>query len=175
MTCIDAAIIKALVEHIGGNPDDVVGDSGSNSDVPLDITWKLENKDLGNGEQTFYIARVNKDTPIRPGAILKFRNNINVADSTYSYLCIGYEADSSNLIFTAGSVDQNIIATKFGLDELSSYYYYAFDFGTIREDFIPDQIITGVFQINTIESTRFAFRALATNTSARLNALEAKQ
>ena len=29
MSCIDAAIIKALVEHIGMNPDDVVGGGGS--------------------------------------------------------------------------------------------------------------------------------------------------
>ena len=32
MSCIDAAIIKALVEHIGGNPDDVVaGEGGTNA------------------------------------------------------------------------------------------------------------------------------------------------
>ena len=37
MSCIDAAIIKALVEHIGGNPDDVGGgDSSSNTGIPID-------------------------------------------------------------------------------------------------------------------------------------------
>ena len=37
MSCIDAAIIKALVEHIGGNPDDVtVG--GGDSYVP--VQWR---------------------------------------------------------------------------------------------------------------------------------------
>ena len=38
MTCVDAAIIKALVEHIGGNPDDVVVGGGSDSSK-LNATW----------------------------------------------------------------------------------------------------------------------------------------
>ena len=33
MSCVDAAIIKALVEHIGGNPDDVVVGGGSDDVV----------------------------------------------------------------------------------------------------------------------------------------------
>jgi hypothetical protein len=51
MTCIDAAIIKALVSHIGMNPDDVpIGGAGSGSsgiytgtevkDLPFDFTTK---------------------------------------------------------------------------------------------------------------------------------------
>ena len=42
MTCIDAAIIRALVEHIGGNPDSVPdGTIGGVADTSsfLDATW----------------------------------------------------------------------------------------------------------------------------------------
>ena len=45
MTCIDSAIIKALVEHIGGNPDDVVvggGGSTQNTLTKLSATFKAD-------------------------------------------------------------------------------------------------------------------------------------
>ena len=45
MTCIDAAIIRALVEHIGGNPDSVPdGTIGGVADTStfLDATWETD-------------------------------------------------------------------------------------------------------------------------------------
>jgi hypothetical protein len=44
MSCVDSAIIKALVEHIGMNPDSVVGSGGG----IIPTTWttvNIENKD----------------------------------------------------------------------------------------------------------------------------------
>ena len=44
MACIDAAIIKALVEHIGMNPDDIPtagggGSSGTSTATVIPVTW----------------------------------------------------------------------------------------------------------------------------------------
>ena len=40
MTCVDAAIIKALVEHIRGNPDDVVV-GGNQTLLPAGLSNKV--------------------------------------------------------------------------------------------------------------------------------------
>ena len=176
MSCIDAAIIKALVEHIGGNPDDVVvGGGSSNSDIPLDnISWKIENRDLGNGEQPIYVARVSRNNPIKPGAILKVKYYLNSV-STNFYLCTDHDIDNGILYFTDLRGEQKLIATMLDYSALNSTYDWGFDFWTVGEESVPDQITTGVFHINTFESARYACGALAGNTSSRLRALEAKQ
>ena len=50
MTCIDAAIIKALVEHIGMNPDDVPDDGGEQVQESIPPEDNLSNYDMQSEE-----------------------------------------------------------------------------------------------------------------------------
>ena len=81
MTCIDAAIIKALVEHIGMNPDDVPigGGSGSgsggseqSSSTFLDATWD----DTGS----LYTFTLPEGQELDVGSIIRFQqqNSTNI-------------------------------------------------------------------------------------------------
>ena len=92
MSCIDAAIIKALVEHIGMNPDDVPigGSSGSN------LSWKkvkLYKFTTTDGEFTYQDENneMNKDI-IRRGDIFRVRNSDG---ELCDYIVYGYDQDDS--------------------------------------------------------------------------------
>ena len=73
MSCIDSAIIKALVEHIGMNPDDV-GSSGAGSDV-FDTTKYTKRDILTVEDDGLYINTTNTDPAVKLGDIF-------VVDST---------------------------------------------------------------------------------------------
>ena len=74
MTCIDAAIIKALVEHIGMNPDDVPigGGSGSgsggseqSSSTFLDATW--------DDTSMYYSFTLPEGQKLEVGSIIRYQ------------------------------------------------------------------------------------------------------
>ena len=81
MSCIDAAIIKALVEHIGMDPDDV---GSSHGDTKLNVSF-------GTVEQSgmTYITITENDTnqPIRPGDMLIVKSKHD-PDFLCYYYCI---------------------------------------------------------------------------------------
>ena len=90
MTCIDSAIIKALVEHIGMNPDDVPigGGSGSgsgsseqSSSTFLDATWSTDNGGI------YYQFTLPEGQEIDVGSIIRldFKNE---TDKILDYLVI---------------------------------------------------------------------------------------
>ena len=95
---IDAAIIKALVEHIGGNPDSIpdgpIGGSGSNTlsfrYEPLDLHYEKSNKNL----------YVNKILPtmfvIGHTALRLKRENSNVIDT---YICVNHYMSIGDIIY----------------------------------------------------------------------------
>ena len=99
MSSIDAAIIKALVEHIGGNPDEIpdgpIGGSGSSTlsfrYEPLNLTYEKSDgdKDLS----------VNKILPTMfvPGhTVLRLkRKNSDVIET---YICVRHEMSSAAFI-----------------------------------------------------------------------------
>ena len=71
MSCIDAAIIKALVEHIGGNPDDVVGtttDVNSPGGIGSGSRDNGANISLGSSGIDFM------STTFKIGSILRLKN-----------------------------------------------------------------------------------------------------
>ena len=93
MTCIDAAIIKALVEHIGINPDDVPiggGSSGSN------LLWsKLELQNFTSTDGKFTYQDMNNDMNkeiIRIGDIFRVRKSDG---KLCDYLVYGYMEDDN--------------------------------------------------------------------------------
>ena len=45
MTCIDSAIIKALVEHIGMNPDEIPTGGSADTKTLFNATWSTKNVD----------------------------------------------------------------------------------------------------------------------------------
>ena len=72
MTCIDAAIIRALVEHIGMNPDDVPsgGAGGGVSSSFLDATWD-------DSDGTYYKFTLPEGQKLAVGSIIRFREKSN--------------------------------------------------------------------------------------------------
>ena len=67
MTCIDAAIIRALVEHIGGNPDSVPdGTIGGVADTSsfLDATW--------DDDGAIYTFTLPEGQKIEVGSIIRY-------------------------------------------------------------------------------------------------------
>ena len=91
MTCIDAAIIKALVEHIGGNPDDVVG--GTTTDV---------NSPGGIGIGTRFEAGITLDeTGLKFAAICKIGTILRLrhkqTGNITEWICIRSDNRSVNL------------------------------------------------------------------------------
>ena len=166
MSCVDAAIIKALVEHIGGNPDDVVGGS-SNTDIPVDnVSWKLENKDLGSGEKPVYVATTEMVSTIRPGHIFKLETDPGVITN---YLCI---TQSDEILWFIDSIGN----LNFSGEKLSAYpRQWGFTSWDMQEEHVPDQITTGIFRINSIESASFAIQALTTYAARRIETLASNQ
>ena len=104
MSCIDAAIIKALVEHIGGNPDDVVVGGATTLDTVINdslltfdhsLTWEKSGSTdvLPTSDQPdqFYFDL---------GTIIKV---VDDADKVHYYVCEGYR--SFNLRDTSGEAE----------------------------------------------------------------------
>ena len=100
MSSIDAAIIKALVEHIGGNPDEIpdgtIGGSGSNTlsfkYEPLNLTYE---KSDGDKE-----LRVNKILPTmfvigHTALRLKCKNS----DVIETYICVNHRRSGGEVVF----------------------------------------------------------------------------
>ena len=74
MTCIDAAIIKALVEHIGMNPDDVPVQGGGSED-PTNIFDTTKYTKIDNGSidtDSYSITNVNNDLKVGDIMVVKF-------------------------------------------------------------------------------------------------------
>ena len=87
MSCIDAAIIKALVEHIGMNPDDVtVG--GTSTDTVLvkkgGSIKKVVHPDSINGELSLEFL----DVQLVPGDIIKIKDNFTENEMRTRYYLI---------------------------------------------------------------------------------------
>ena len=85
MTSIDAAIIKALVEHIGGNPDDIPDGGLSFSYEPLPSTFTFS----GTSARMFLNPKVNNklDTGLFIPGQTVFRLKRKDSDIVDSFLC----------------------------------------------------------------------------------------
>ena len=120
MTCIDAAIIKALVEHIGMNPDDVPTGGAASSG-----TYTGEVLEIPAEFNPFRIKK--EDMPedgLKVGSILKlkFENN-----KQYSFLLTSViynsDTDSNSYYFTSSDAEASLTLQTSGTH--SGYYLFA--------------------------------------------------
>ena len=138
MTCIDAAIIKALVEHIGGNPDDVVVGGGSNESF-IPIQWTTVEK---NGYNLVGFT-LPDGVKLQDGDRLV----LNITDDGEKYTFIGYLSDS---VATTDGPYQSYTFTgvksgmKFELDTDSSVYICNKIAIPEVMDALPDNQSTGI-------------------------------
>lgn len=100
MSSIDAAIIKALVEHIGGNPDEIpdgpIGGSGSST-----LSFRYEPLNVGYEKSVANNSLyVNKILPtmfvIGHTALRLKRKNSDVIET---YICVNHRMSSGDIIF----------------------------------------------------------------------------
>ena len=92
MSCVDSAIIKALVEHIGMNPDDVpVGGSSSDSNpIFLDATWSINDND----EFTFILPEGPR---FGVGSVIKLIADDN--SNTFIGYCVGESTSDEGILY----------------------------------------------------------------------------
>jgi hypothetical protein len=120
MTCIDAAIIKALVEHIGMNPDEIPTGGASSG------TYTGEVLEIPAEFNPFRIKK--EDMPeygLKVGSILKlnFQNNIRLTFLLTSVID-NSSTNSKTYYFTAGDMEANLTLQTSGTH--SGYYLFAF-------------------------------------------------
>ena len=136
MSCIDSAIIKALVEHIGMNPDDIPtdGTGGSSSSSPFkDLSWQSVKQgnyyqfDATNPEEIRIKPLTNKSVPVfgrlvdTNGVIMPFVFFPAIAGSAMSSTGFLYSTTSTGMTLT-------LTFEKSGDEYLAEYPSDAFDF-----------------------------------------------
>ena len=92
MSCVDSAIIKALVEHIGMNPDDVPvgGGAGDSNPTFLDATWSINDND----EFTFILPEGQR---FGVGSVIKLIANDN--SNTFIGYCVGESTSDEGIVY----------------------------------------------------------------------------
>ena len=145
MTCIDAAIIKALVEHIGMNPDDVtVGGASSHTDIPIDVNWSTYE---GSNGYTYY--RIDypdgiNGRQINEGDIIVMEQKSKPGTFSYWY-CVCNGLEGLEVINELG-IKQDFVKDGIALQT------------TINADtYTP----VGMYQINTAKSLHIALASLS--------------
>ena len=135
MSCIDAAIIKALVEHIGGNPDDVVVGGGSSM---IQATWDTE---LMPGTSDYaYTFTLPAGETLKLGTCLKFYSFYDKEFHYYYCTSIDMEADGGPDYMFQRLDDTDIILS---VRELNNKYY-CWNIERSNYNIVPDNKTTGV-------------------------------
>ena len=135
MTCIDSAIIKALVEHIGGNPDDVViGGGGSTQNT---YTKRTDVQFIDNNGKLAMKLGGDSTTYMKVGAVVRlhYGNGTNyrllmVSAFPCSFVKVGPDVaytynttiDSANSIITLNDIS----TTSVDLDAMNNNPDYGF-------------------------------------------------
>ena len=144
MSCIDAAIIKALVEHIGGNPDDVpVGEGGKtytagdgisivNDKIGVNIdTSTMELKDGKLAVKSGVIDNTTRYESITPSSIMSATDDNGVFCPMLAFSEAITLKPGSKLCLTYNNTHYEfILAEKIQSttnDHLGLYNYPAFD------------------------------------------------
>ena len=144
MTTIDSAIIKALVEHIGLNPDDVTTGGTSTSSI-IPVTWSFRKIESNRYALAFTLPEGYK---IKLGTCLKLKGIEygNWTKSTVLY-CKNVSSDGTELTFR----NAKITMVKFTLQD---GLYVSNENCMLEEhiDELPNNETTGLFSYNTLET-----------------------
>ena len=116
MSCIDAAIIKALVEHIGMDPDDV---DSSHGDTKLNMSFGTVEQ---NGMTYITITENDANQPILPGDMLIVKQK-NTSELSY-YYCIERNTGAKHIRFLDTLAGRNctLDGSTITTDLLAEYY-----------------------------------------------------
>ena len=141
---IDAAIIKALVEHINYDSDNVV--------IPATWTKRQEGED----EVLAFSLPLGQDIKLLTKITLK----VSGFESYYSWVCIGIEEKVGIKLYAFCRTNKNSKdAIVFKLEDgvyVSDYYIFS-------DDMIPDNNKSGLFEPNITEAVCAAFQLAASN------------
>ena len=107
MSCIDAAIIKALVEHIGMNPDDVqLG--GARTVFPSSAYAKRDNTGMNMNGEYLRITQPSSQTQLQVGDFIEITRTDNSVDH---YLIIKSRSFMANITLTAINLETGVVCS----------------------------------------------------------------
>ena len=136
MSCIDAAIIKALVEHIGMDPDSVGSSNGSSV---INGTWGTGT--IPESSTTARTFTLPAEESIKFGTCLKLYSKDN--EQVDYYYCISIDIRSNTGQYTFKELNSGSSLTIVRVDNTC---YFA-DLDTSDYVDVPDNKTTGVFNL----------------------------
>ena len=136
MSCIDAAIIKALVEHIGIDPDSV---GSSNGNSVINATWSTGT--LPDTPYTIRTFTLPAGETIKLGTCLKLYNK-DKEQMVYFY-CTRMEIESDAVLYVFYGLNCDSAFTLVRNNNI--YYCNGLDISIYAD--VPDNNTTGVFNL----------------------------
>ena len=173
-TTIDAAIIRALVEHIGMDPGSV-GTGSASRGTPIPVSWAITSAE----GMTFLKFTIPEGKTLQeyipPGTRLYLNNNQTRYEGMYnnanvdSFL-VQYESTNKVVLTgTCGTVDVRFYMESNGLEDDGSYIIEAaVKEGTVNIP-LPDNTTTGFFVPNPSETVGLTIRSLVEFIEWKLN------
>ena len=146
MSSIDAAIIRALVEHIGMNPDEVPT-GGSSTDTVIPVTWSTQNVD-GYDMLAFSLPEGQK---INYGTCLKLTYIYNGNNREWYLYCVQRSSDGYRFRTPGKTFDFKASGNLYVADEIAV---------GMNIQAIPDNITTGLFKITNNEMVNQSFETI---------------
>ena len=150
MTCIDAAIIKALVEHIGGNPDDVEVDVDKN--IFYDIYKPINTIEWIPNNPSVFITASKVGSAPKIGDIIV----LEMPDGTLSsFVCYSFGTQKKSIYFDETITEymfRGFHDNSFAMVEYTSEGHWRI-ITTFNPDFIPDNTTSGIFRRASNPST----------------------
>jgi hypothetical protein len=168
-TTIDAAIIKALVEHIGMDPDSVPTNQSSLRGTPIPVEWKVRDNNPGKvlsftipeGKQLKYY--------LPPGTRLFLNNNQTMFEGDYEgpsdLFIVNYESDDKGKCYGVCSD----METGCHIDRNDNEYVLSITEKDSGDLPLPDNKTTGFFIPNSPDALPTAIRALLTHIGFEVN------
>ena len=160
MSAIDAAIIKALVEHIGMDPDSVPTSQSSSRGTPIPVEWKV--RDINPGKALVFTIPEGKrlEYYLPPGTRLFLNNNQTAYEGTYEgsadSFIVNHESDDKARCY---GVCSGMDLTYF-IERNNNEYVIELAAKESGDLPLPDNKTTGFFIPNSSDAFPTAIRAL---------------
>ena len=149
MSTINTSIIKALVEHIGGDssgiPDGVIGGGGAGQDILIPATWNIP---ASNRIRLTFSA----EHPPKGGTIFKLVSQ----DIMYTFACVWFQ--TTGICFSTDDGLIRLIGKKPSIENIDGHNHYTYEFNVTNVQ-MPDNVNTGLFTPGTLSSCLTAVQA----------------